>query len=145
VADGDIEDAVERVSAALMNAVSDERGRWLLGPQSQASSEHRIRANIDGRPRTLVIDRRFVDAEGRHWIADYKTSRHEGGDTEGFLDREHERYRVQLERYARALGLNAASLGLYFPLLAGWREWDTGSGKGSALQQEGAPLCRRAG
>ncbi len=128
VAGGDIEDAVERVSAALTNAVSDERGRWLLGPQSQASSEHRIRANIDGRPRTLVIDRRFVDADGRHWIVDYKTSRHEGGDTEGFLERERERYRTQLERYARALGLDAVALGLYFPLLAGWREWDAGSG-----------------
>jgi len=126
VASGEIDEAVARIAAALATAVSEERGRWLLGPHPEAASEQRIRANIDGRPRTLVIDRRFTGSDGRHWIADFKTSRHEGSDPEGFLDRERERYRAQLERYARALGLNAASLGLYFPQLGGWREWTIG-------------------
>ena len=57
------------------------------------------------------------------WIADYKTSSHEGGDGEAFLDRERTRYEAQLARYAAALGEPQTMLGLYFPLLAGWREW----------------------
>ena len=48
-------------------------------------------------------------------------------DRESFLDRERERYREQLERYARVLqaleGPSPTSLGLYFPLLNGWRDW----------------------
>ena len=47
-----------------------------------------------------------------------------GGDVDAFLDRERERYAGQLARYAMALGGEEATmLGLYFPLLAGWREW----------------------
>jgi len=74
-----------------------------------------------------VIDRAFVDAAGVRWIVDYKTSRHEGAGREEFLDREQERYRPQLERYAalmRKLGPEPVRLGLYFPLLGAWREWD---------------------
>jgi hypothetical protein len=61
------------------------------------------------------------DANGERWIVDYKTSSHEGADPEGFLDRERERYAAQLARYARAAG-GGHRLGLYFPLLRGWRE-----------------------
>ena len=50
----------------------------------------------------VVIDRSFVDAAGVRWIVDYKTSRHEGAGLDEFLDREQERYRPQLERYAYA-------------------------------------------
>jgi ATP-dependent helicase/nuclease subunit A len=77
----------------------------------------------------LVIDRLFRDADGRQWIVDYKTSSHEGADIEIFLDRERERYAVQLARYAEAVprapgDAGRVMLGLYFPLLAGWREWE---------------------
>ena len=60
------------------------------------------------------------------WIVDYKVSSHEGGDLEEFLDREQERYRKQLEQYAalmKMLDNREIKLGLYFPLLKGWREW----------------------
>jgi hypothetical protein len=75
------------------------------------------------------MDRTFIDADGVRWIVDYKTSAHEGGGVEAFLDREQERYRDQLERYARLMALREdrpIRLGLYFPLLAGWREWAPG-------------------
>ena len=98
------------------------RGRWLLGPQREARNEYAITAVIDGERRNLVIDRTFVDAEGRRWIADYKTSAHEGADLEAFLDSERVRYEKQLARYAIALD-EEAELGLYFPLLSGWRHW----------------------
>ena len=54
-------------------------------------------------------------------MVDYKTSRHEGADIEGLLDREQKRYAAQLDTYAAALG--GARRGLYFPLHAGWRDW----------------------
>ena len=125
VADTDLEGATTRTLAALTHAVTDERGRWLLGPQQDAANEHRLTAIIGGERMNLVIDRMFRDAEGRRWIVDYKTSSHEGADMEAFLDRERVRYQAQLERYDAAIGDGKRTmLGLYFPLLAGWREWE---------------------
>jgi len=116
--------AVERVAKALANALADARGQWLLGPQQDAKNEYRLTAVIEGEWRKLVIDRTFTDDKGKRWIVDYKTSGHEGTNVDGFLDQEQERYRAQLERYADALAQGGpAMLGLYFPLLAGWRDW----------------------
>ena len=44
-----------------------------------------------------------MDEDGLRWIIDFKTSAHEGGSTEAFLESEVERYRPQLERYAAAM------------------------------------------
>jgi hypothetical protein len=52
---------------------------------------------------------------------DYKTSRHEGAGIDAFLDRELDRYRAQLQGYA-GLFDGPSRQGLYFPLMAGWRE-----------------------
>ena len=84
-------------------------------------TEYRFRTR-DGR--SLVADRRIREASGAHWVVDYKTSRHEGADIEGFLDQEKARYAPQLEQYAESLG--NARMGIYFPLLRGWREWGRG-------------------
>ena len=68
-----------------------------------------------------------MDEEGIRWIIDYKASTHKGGRLDKFLDQEQERYREQLERYANVMvqmGKHPVCLGLYFPLLNGWREWD---------------------
>jgi ATP-dependent exoDNAse (exonuclease V) beta subunit len=115
------ERAVERVLTALARAIADPRGRWVLGPHPGASTEHRITGVADGAVRRMVIDRLFRDEFGRRWVVDYKTSSHGGADVEAFLERERGRYTDQLARYARALG-DVDRLGLYFPLLAGWRE-----------------------
>ncbi len=124
VAQNELERSVERVAAALANAIEDERGRWLLAAREGARSEQRLAALIDGRPVHLVVDRVFTDEAGRLWIVDYKTSSHEGAGREAFLERERERYAAQLERYAQALGgAGNTALGLYFPLVSGWREW----------------------
>ncbi len=120
------ESAAARVADALVHSITDARGRWLLGPQQDARNEYRLSTLLQGRPRHFVIDRSFTDAEGRRWIIDYKTGRHEGGDIEAFLDREQLRYRGQLETYAMVLPRDPAvrlRFGLYFPLLGGWREW----------------------
>jgi ATP-dependent exoDNAse (exonuclease V) beta subunit len=121
VPEAELDWASDRVLAALANAITDEKGRWLLGPHERAYSEHRLVAVIDGERRRLVIDRLFATREGEQWVVDYKTSSHEGADVEAFLGREQERYAEQLRRYADALG-GKARCGLYFPLLGGWRE-----------------------
>ncbi len=68
-----------------------------------------------------------TDAQGIRWIIDYKTGSHEGSDVNAFLDNEQNRYRGQLERYAALMQqwdkTHAIHLGLYFPLIGGWRAW----------------------
>ena len=124
VSERELDAATGRVATALAHAVTDERGRWLLGAQQDARNELRLTAIVNGERVNLVIDRTFRGADNTRWIVDYKTSSHEGADVEAFLDRERERYEAQLARYASALGAAPETmLGLYFPLLAGWREW----------------------
>lgn len=118
--------AIQRIVRALIYAVSDRRGRWILGVQSEAQNELKVTGVIDGSVTNCVIDRTFCDANGVRWIIDYKTSSHEGSDSEGFLDREQVRYRYQLNQYAalmREIDHRPIKLGLYFPLIGGWREW----------------------
>ncbi len=109
-----------RVSQALLNAVQDERGRWVLGPHPDHRSELRLSVLQGGRVRKLVLDRTFVTRDGERWIVDYKVGAHEGADADAFLDSEQGRYRGQLEAYGEALDPRAR-LGLYFPLVPGWR------------------------
>ena len=115
---GELKTSTDRVLAALRNTLADERGRWLLTPHPQAKTELRLRTAAHA---TYIVDRSFRDEQGELWVVDWKTSRHEGKDLEGFLANEQARYAPQLERYADALG--ARKLGLYFPALARWREW----------------------
>src|SRR5258708_19214432 len=117
VSGAELEAATERVLEALRNAITDQKGRWVLGPHPEANSEFRIRT----RDRNYVIDRVFNDAQGKRWIVDYKTSRHEGADIEAFLDREQEPYAAQLDAYAAAAA--GANPGLYVPLHARGRDW----------------------
>jgi len=123
VIDAELERACDRVIKGLGACLEDKRGKWLLGPQRNARNEYRFSTVIDGARRMLGIDLLFDADVGDTWIVDYKTSSHEGADPEGFLAREQERYRDQLERYALAIANPRARRGLYFPLLKGWREW----------------------
>lgn len=116
--------AVQSVLRALAATIADVRGRWILGPHPESRFEYRLRMDTPAGVRAMAIDRLFTDARGDRWIVDYKTSPHGGGDLEAFLDREVDRYRDQLERYARALGPGPVKLGLYFPLTGGWRSWE---------------------
>jgi ATP-dependent exoDNAse (exonuclease V) beta subunit len=126
VGESEVAAATARAQQALIQCVSDARGRWVLGAQPDGRSELRLTGVVDGLRCTVIIDRTFVDAEGVRWIIDYKTSTHEGANVEAFLDNEQLRYRRQLERYARLMQAGGGArirLGLYFPLLGGWREW----------------------
>jgi hypothetical protein len=122
----ELAEARDRVLQALLNVVQDERGRWVLGHHPDHRSELRLSVLQGGRVRKLVLDRTFVAQDGTHWIIDYKVGAHEGADVEAFLDSEQVRYRGQLEAYGAALDPQAR-LGLYFPLVPGWREWSKAS------------------
>lgn len=123
---GDLTWAAERVESGLLRTLRDPRGRWVLEDHSDAASELPIAGLIDGSLSEGVIDRTFVDDGGVRWIIDYKTSTHEGGALENFLEQEKDRYREQLERYAKMMAKRdqrPIRLGLYFPLLGAWLEW----------------------
>ncbi len=122
----DLEAGVDLVQEALENTLEHDIGRWILSAQNEAHNEFALSGIDQGKIVSVVMDRTFVDGNGTRWIIDYKTSRHEGSDIDGFLDQEKSRYLTQMQTYARLLqaGENRPiRLGLYFPLLSGWREW----------------------
>jgi hypothetical protein len=106
--------------------LNEERGRWILSSAHRAAySEWELSGVSAGRLRNVRIDRSFIDASGTRWVIDYKISSHEGGDLEGFLAQEVERYRPQLTAYVelvRAVGHESVRAALYFPLLGAFRE-----------------------
>ncbi len=132
-------DAIETVRQAVRNTLDDERGRWVLSNHAEARSEWALSVVEDmgvqsdadmgvwnREVRQVVIDRTFVDAVGTRWIVDFKTGTHQGGQVETFLDNEQTRYAVQLNRYADIISRmdgRPIRVGLYFPLLKAWREW----------------------
>ncbi|HET7131038.1 MAG TPA: 3'-5' exonuclease, partial [Gammaproteobacteria bacterium] len=122
---GELAAAAERVAGALVAALDDPQGRWLLAPHEEARSELRVTVRSPLGLEHLRLDRTFV-VDGTRWIVDFKTGQHEGGDLDAFLTSEVERYRPQLERYARALGAfdsRPFMIALYFPLLKALRAW----------------------
>ncbi|HZW59889.1 MAG TPA: 3'-5' exonuclease, partial [Woeseiaceae bacterium] len=125
VASADMPELLSRVEQALGNVLADARGRWLLF--GDGWSELKLTGLHGGRPESVVIDRVRIDG-GVHWIVDYKTGTHEGGDLPRFLSQEAARYRPQLLRYAAIYGGLCDAplrLALYFPLLRQFVEIET--------------------
>ena len=123
------DDACARVRAAIDLTLSDPHGRWLLGLDGRvrdAESELAVSGVVDGQLINGVIDRTFIDEHGVRWVVDFKTSMHEGGGLDAFLEEEANRYRPQLTRYAKLMELlrpgERIRAALYFPLLQQWRE-----------------------
>ena len=132
VTEASLDEAAGQVVEAIGNTLADERGRWLLDDaHAEARSEWALSVPelVDGRyagVRRVIVDRSFVDASGERWVVDYKTGSHEGGDVDAFLDRELDRYAEQLDGYAEVLAridpARPVRLGLWFPMVRGWRE-----------------------
>jgi ATP-dependent exoDNAse (exonuclease V) beta subunit len=126
VDEAELAGAVTQAIEAVRRLLADPRGRWCFDPgHAEAMSEWALAGRDGDAIAHVTIDRTFV-AGGQRWIVDFKTGTHEGADPEAFLDRERDRYRDQLERYAkfvRALDARPIRLGLYHPLVGGWREW----------------------
>jgi ATP-dependent exoDNAse (exonuclease V) beta subunit len=126
---GECNEACGKVESALTRTLADPRGAWTLAASHEDSrSEVALTGRIGGEVVRGVVDRTFVGDDGVRWVVDYKTSSHEGAGLEWFLDNEMIRYQDQLERYGRLFREmepeRPVKLGLYFPLLGGWREWE---------------------
>ncbi len=120
----DLDEAAQRVRQALARIRASRRGRWILELHEDSHSEYAVTGVVGGEVVRGLVDRTFID-KGVRWIIDFKTSEHQGGKLEEFLDEQQRRYRDQMERYAGILAPlgNPVRLGLYFPLLDEWREW----------------------
>ncbi|MGB5687842.1 MAG: PD-(D/E)XK nuclease family protein [Woeseiaceae bacterium] len=108
----------DRVHAALDSVRNDDKGNWILAGDGHA--ELALTGIVEGEIESVILDRVRIDEHGDHWIIDYKTSSHEGGNLQGFLNAEVERYTAQLQKYAAIYGAwsgKQARCALYFPLL----------------------------
>jgi len=131
----DLDESAQRVRQALARIRASRRGRWILEAHEDSHSEYAVTGVVDGEVVRGTVDRTFID-DGVRWIIDFKTSEHQGGKLEEFLDEQQRRYRDQMERYAGILSQlgNPVRLGLYFPLLDEWREWAPGQASNPPLQ-----------
>ncbi len=141
----EMEDAVAKVSSALVATLEDEKGRWILSSHEQARSEWQLQSLNECRMTSAVIDRTFV-ADGARWIVDFKTGAPPSGDrsTEEAVNRyvadKCEGYALQLARYRDLLLLAVAGQGgvetlpglhgdlpirlaLFFPQLPAGHRW----------------------
>jgi ATP-dependent exoDNAse (exonuclease V) beta subunit len=114
---------LERVGNAVTAMLDDEKGRWIL--EGDGHAELALTGVADNELVSVVLDRVRIDEDDTHWIIDYKTSSHEGGNLAGFLQVEADRYQTQLARYASIYanwsGANV-KCALYFPLLQSFVE-----------------------
>ena len=140
MSDSRLHKALEKVSIAIANTLDDERGRWILADHAEGKCEWALSvplvdaAEVEHNThfaytpvQNIIIDRTFVDADGTRWIVDYKTGEHEGGDVATYLDNEQKRYAPQLNRYANVIqrfDKRPIKVGLYFPMIKGWQEWE---------------------
>ncbi|CAH9018557.1 UvrD-helicase domain-containing protein [Candidatus Nitrosacidococcus sp. I8] len=124
-----LDDSLQKIQNIFTRIFEDNsKGKWILSSRhQQAHNEYPLSGTVDQDPTRIVIDRTFVDENGYRWIIDYKTSTHDGGNLDEFLDHEQERYRSQLEHYASLMTMRDPDrqiyLGLYYPALSGWRQW----------------------
>ena len=122
-------EASNRIGVAINQMKQDPRAEWIFSKDHNLiQTEWSVTGLIDGVITHAVIDRSFVDESGVRWIVDFKSGRHDQPDLGEFLDREQLRYQDKMADYARIVKeLDGAEsqikLGLYFPLLGGWREW----------------------
>ena len=117
--------ASQRLLHAVTTLLDSERGRWILAEHQAAACEVELGSMVDGLAMQRIVDRSFIDDQGRRWIIDYKTSDTDG-DVAAFVDAQQAQYREQLDGYARIyaqLESRPTRCGLYFPMLDAWREW----------------------
>ncbi|PLW68889.1 UvrD-helicase domain-containing protein [Pseudohalioglobus lutimaris] len=120
-----LDSAQQRVVASLQSTLADENGgRWLLSARHREShSELPLTINDQGKPRDIIVDRTFIDAEtGHRWIVDYKSSVPAADmPLAQFLAEEAARYGPQLRLYRDSLaarGEEPLRCALYFTALA---------------------------
>ena len=114
-----LEEQSRFIQTTFMSVLESPTGQWILSQRHhKAACEHAISGLINGHLVQAIVDRTFVDQMGQRWIIDYKSGYHAGGDLEGFLDQEADRYREQLTVYRTLfsqLGTEPITTALYLP------------------------------
>jgi ATP-dependent exoDNAse (exonuclease V) beta subunit len=116
---GELEQGIVRVAEALRKTLDDERGLWLLSPHSEHQCEFAVSAIIEGELQHVRVDRTFIE-DGVRWLIDYKITEQLGGDPRRFLQMQVDKYRSDMQRYVRVLGVfdpRPVQCALYLPLL----------------------------
>ncbi|MBU3737016.1 MAG: DNA helicase, partial [Methylobacterium sp.] len=93
-------EGASRVAGALQATLQSEAGRWVLQPRASAACELALVSYDGSRMATHVVDRTFVE-DGCRWVIDYKSARLDQGASADAASALAERFRPQLERYAR--------------------------------------------
>ena len=123
--------AATNIQRALSRTIQDPGGQWILAPHPHAASESAL-TSVDPDARGIRLDRTFLAGPSPRtsgsthlWIVDFKTSFHAAEGLEAFLARELERYKPQLETYARQLTARGLPirLALYYPALPSLIWW----------------------
>ncbi len=114
----DIPFAIETILNALDKTLQDPRGQWILKNHHDAKAEFPLTAVIENNIKSLIIDRTFVDETGTRWIIDYKTA-----DFSAENLAEYQKKMGQYYQAMQAIESRPIRLGLYFPLVSGWKEW----------------------
>ena len=119
----DLDEATARASTrARAGAIADPRGRWVLGPHARARPSTASPPSSTARVARLVIDRVFTDETASAGSSTTRRARTRARSVGGVPRQRARPLRgpaAPLRR--RALG-GASRLGLYFPLIPGWRE-----------------------
>jgi ATP-dependent exoDNAse (exonuclease V) beta subunit len=98
------------VKQVMSRVKSDPVALDILSPHQDAQSEYEITVEDEGKIKTYIIDRTYIDKNGVRVIVDYKTAEK----TEAF-----EKHRKQLEGYARVMRTiedRPVKLCLYYPV-----------------------------
>ncbi len=118
-----------------LQAIQDAHGQWILSPHPGAASEASWTGVLDGKLRTVRIDRIFragrdplSEYEQSWWIIDFKTAHEDALDPAEALPRLRRLFAPQLEAYAavlRSLHGTGASIraALYYPRMALFDWW----------------------
>lgn len=122
-----IESAVKTIYNMIKNMLHDPRGQWILKSHQAAKAELALTTTIDDTIENLVIDRTFIDENNIRWIIDYKTTAFSQADMALFLTTEKEKHIKQMNKYYeafKAIETRPIRLGLYFPALPAWLDWE---------------------
>lgn len=111
----------------LDKTLNDQKGRWILQAHQENQAELALTVLLNNKIERLVIDRTFVDKQGIRWIIDYKTTTLTHHELQHFLQQEQKKYKEKMQQYYHALRLidpHPIKLGLYFPAIPAWHEWE---------------------
>ena len=105
-----------KIQTQIKRFLADPRGQWISRPKLNEENEYALL--VDQGIGTKIIDRTFVEGDIR-WIIDFKTG--------AFNEIKHQRYREQVEFYAKIMSDSSRQLircGLYYLDDCQWIEWE---------------------